>query len=173
MTELRFISFPPTSITSPPQVISSEMTLSGPYGDQHYDGEARAVVIAGGPGVGPAVAIAERAIDEDAEAAVVYRDDDAAHADRSVEDAPGLILLDLKLPKVSGHEVLRALKSDERTRHIPVVVLSSSGERSDVERCYALGANSYVVKPVDFDAFTNTVQRIGTYWLQMNETYGA
>ncbi|MCS3698700.1 response regulator [Salinibacter ruber] len=97
----------------------------------------------------------------------------AAHADRSVEDAPGLILLDLKLPKVSGHEVLRALKSDERTRHIPVVVLSSSGERSDVERCYALGANSYVVKPVDFDAFTNTVQRIGTYWLQMNETYGA
>jgi len=97
----------------------------------------------------------------------------AAHADRSVADAPGLILLDLKLPKVSGHEVLRALKSDERTRHIPVVVLSSSGERSDVERCYALGANSYVVKPVDFDAFTNTVQRIGTYWLQMNETCGA
>ncbi len=97
----------------------------------------------------------------------------ATHADRSVEDAPGLILLDLKLPKVSGHEVLRALKSDERTRHIPVVVLSSSGERSDVERCYALGANSYVVKPVDFDAFTNTVQRIGTYWLQMNETCGA
>ena len=60
----------------------TEMTLTGPFGDQHYDGEARAVVIAGGPGVGPAVAIAERAIDEDAEAAVVYRDDDAAHADR-------------------------------------------------------------------------------------------
>lgn len=92
-----------------------------------------------------------------------------AYADRSVEEAPGLVLLDLKLPKVSGHEVLRALKSDERTQHIPVVVLSSSGESSDVEQCYALGANSYVVKPVDFGQFTETVQRIGTYWLQMNE----
>ncbi len=95
-----------------------------------------------------------------------------AHADRSVEDALGLILLDLKLPKVSGHEVLRALKSDERTKHIPVVVLSSSDERSDVEQCYALGANSYVVKPVDFTDFTEAVQRIGTYWLEMNEDPG-
>ncbi|WP_103028017.1 response regulator [Salinibacter altiplanensis] len=95
-----------------------------------------------------------------------------AHADRSAEAPPGLILLDLKLPKVSGHEVLRALKSDERTRQVPIVVLSSSGERSDVEQCYALGANSYVVKPVDFNAFTETVQRIGTYWLQTNEGAG-
>jgi two-component system response regulator len=95
-----------------------------------------------------------------------------AYADRSVEETPGVILLDLKLPKVSGHEVLRALKSDERTTHIPVVVLTSSGEASDVERCYALGANSYVVKPVDFDAFTETVQRIGTYWLGTNEKPG-
>lgn len=93
-----------------------------------------------------------------------------AYAGRSVEDAPGLILLDLKLPKVSGHEVLRALKSDDRTRHIPVIVLSSSGENSDVEECYALGVNSYVVKPVDFGQFTETVQQIGTYWLEMNET---
>lgn len=95
-----------------------------------------------------------------------------AYADRSVADAPGLILLDLKLPKVSGHEVLRALKSDNRTRHIPVIVLSSSGENSDVEECYALGVNSYVVKPVDFGQFTETVQQIGTYWLEMNETPG-
>jgi CheY-like chemotaxis protein len=93
-----------------------------------------------------------------------------AHAERSVEDAPGLILLDLKLPKVSGHEVLRTLKSDDRTEHIPVVVLSSSDERSDIDQCYALGVNSYVVKPVDFGQFTETVQRIGTYWLEMNET---
>ena len=93
-----------------------------------------------------------------------------AHAERSVEDAPGLILLDLKLPKVSGHEVLRTLKSDDRTKHIPVVVLSSSDERSDIDQCYALGVNSYVVKPVDFGQFTETVQRIGTYWLEMNET---
>ena len=92
-----------------------------------------------------------------------------AYADRSVEDAPRLILLDLKLPKVSGHEVLRTLKSDERTKHIPIIVLSSSGEDSDVERCYELGVNSYVVKPVDFGHFTETVQRIGTYWLKTNE----
>lgn len=92
-----------------------------------------------------------------------------AYADRDVDDAPGVILLDLKLPKVSGHEVLRALKSDERTKHIPVVVLSSSGESSDVRQCYDLGVNSYVVKPVDFSEFTEVVQRIGRYWLQMNE----
>jgi len=91
------------------------------------------------------------------------------YAARSVTDAPALILLDLKLPKVSGHEVLRALKSDDRTRSVPVVVLSSSKEDSDVERCYELGVNSYVVKPVDFGQFTETVQRIGTYWLETNE----
>ena len=92
-----------------------------------------------------------------------------AYADRSVADAPALILLDLKLPKVGGLEVLRCLKSDERTRSIPVIVLSSSKEDRDVERCYEMGVNSYVVKPVDFDRFTETVQRIGTYWLQTNE----
>jgi CheY-like chemotaxis protein len=92
-----------------------------------------------------------------------------AYADRSVSDAPRLIFLDLKLPKVSGHEVLRTLKSDDRTKHIPVVVLSSSKEDSDVKRCYDLGVNSYVVKPVDFGQFTETVQRIGTYWLETNE----
>jgi CheY-like chemotaxis protein len=94
----------------------------------------------------------------------------ADYADRSVDNAPGLILLDLKLPKVGGHEVLRTLKSDDRTKHIPVVVLSSSKEDSDVERCYELGVNSYVVKPVDFGQFTETVQRIGTYWLETNES---
>ena len=93
----------------------------------------------------------------------------AAYAHRRVTDAPALILLDLKLPKVSGHEVLRALKSDERTKHIPVIVLSSSKEDRDVQRCYELGVNSYVVKPVDFGQFTETVQRIGTYWLDTNE----
>ena len=93
----------------------------------------------------------------------------AAYGDRSVENAPDLILLDLKLPKVSGHEVLRRLKSDDRTKGIPVIVLSSSGEDKDVERCYKLGVNSYVVKPVDFGEFTETVQRIGTYWLETNK----
>ena len=91
------------------------------------------------------------------------------YAHRSSTNGPGLILLDLKLPKVSGHEVLRELKSDERTRQIPVIVLSSSKEDRDVERCYEMGLNSYVVKPVDFGRFTETVQRIGTYWLDTNE----
>jgi CheY-like chemotaxis protein len=93
----------------------------------------------------------------------------AAYAERGVEDVPDLILLDLKLPKVGGHEVLRRLKADERTRRIPVVVLTSSREDGDVDRCYDLGVNSYVVKPVDFDQFTSTVQRIGRYWLTVNE----
>lgn len=91
------------------------------------------------------------------------------YANRRVEDAPTLILLDLKLPKVSGHEVLRTLKTDDRTKHIPVIVLSSSKEDSDVARCYDVGANSYVVKPVDFGQFTETVQCIGTYWLDTNQ----
>lgn len=91
------------------------------------------------------------------------------HAERDVDDAPRLILLDLKLPKVSGIDVLRALKSDKRTRRIPVIVLTSSGEACDVDACYTLGVNSYVVKPVDFAQFTETVQQIGTYWLNTNE----
>ena len=91
------------------------------------------------------------------------------YAQRSISDGPAVILLDLKLPKVSGHEVLRELKSDERTRNIPVIVLSSSKEDRDVEQCYEIGVNSYVVKPVDFGQFTETVQRIGTYWLETNE----
>ncbi|HKL88668.1 MAG TPA: response regulator [Salinibacter sp.] len=91
------------------------------------------------------------------------------YAARSITEAPALILLDLKLPKVNGHEVLQALKSDDRTKPIPVVVLSSSKEDRDVQRCYELGVNSYVVKPVDFGRFTETIQRIGSYWLKTNE----
>lgn len=91
------------------------------------------------------------------------------HADRAPTDAPRLVLLDLKLPAVGGRKVLRILKSDNRTAHIPVVVLSSSTARSDVRQCYALGANSYVVKPVDFGRFTETVQRVGAYWLEVSE----
>ena len=94
----------------------------------------------------------------------------ADYASRNVSNAPNLILLDLKLPKVSGHEVLRTLKSDDRTRAIPVIVLTSSKEDGDVKQCYELGVNSYVVKPVDFGQFTETVQRIGTYWLDTNES---
>ena len=87
----------------------------------------------------------------------------------ALDEPPTLILLDLKLPKVSGIEVLNALKSTPGTRDIPVVVLTSSREVCDIEDAYTLGANSYVVKPVDFVEFRETVQRIGTYWLQTNE----
>lgn len=87
----------------------------------------------------------------------------------TLDEPPKLILLDLKLPKISGIEVLKALKSNERTKNIPVVVLTSSREVCDVEQAYALGANSYVVKPVDFLDFQETVQHVGTYWLQTNE----
>jgi two-component system, response regulator len=83
---------------------------------------------------------------------------------------PKLILLDLKLPKISGLEVLKRLKSDERTRHIPVVVLTSSSELSDRSESYLLGANSYIVKPLNADQFSQFASDIIFYWLKMNKT---
>jgi len=82
---------------------------------------------------------------------------------------PKLVLLDLKLPKVEGQQVLRRIKGDPRTRVIPVVVLTSSREDGDVSGAYAAGANSYVVKPVDFDKFTATIQQLALFWLRLNE----
>jgi len=82
---------------------------------------------------------------------------------------PAFVLLDLKLPKVSGHEVLARIRRETRTRLLPVVVLTSSREREDLERSYALGANSYVRKPVDFDAFMSAARQLGSYWLEVNE----
>src|SRR5262245_51563869 len=82
---------------------------------------------------------------------------------------PKVVLLDLKLPKVSGLEVLQAIRADERTRALPVVVLTSSREEPDVQRCYELGVNSYIVKPVDFDAFVKAVAEVGLYWLLLNQ----
>ena len=76
--------------------------------------------------------------------------------------------MDLKLPKIDGLEVLRRLKQDSRTKAIPVVVLTSSREEPDIERAYALGANSYIVKPVDFEAFARAVSDVGLYWLLLN-----
>jgi CheY-like chemotaxis protein len=81
-----------------------------------------------------------------------------------------VILLDLKLPKVSGLEVLQKLKNDERTKSIPVVVLTSSSEDRDIQECYELGVNSYVVKPVEFDSFAKTVADLGFYWLLVNKS---
>lgn len=81
---------------------------------------------------------------------------------------PRLVLLDLKMPKVGGIEVLKAIKSDERTRRIPVVVMTSSDEESDVAKTYDLGVNSYVVKPLDFNAFADVTRQAGYYWLAIN-----
>jgi two-component system response regulator len=91
-----------------------------------------------------------------------------AHANRSHIQLPKVILLDLKLPKISGLEVLRRLKEDPRTRTIPIVVLTSSQEDRDLVESYNLGVNSYIVKPVDFDQFTECVKNIGMYWLLSN-----
>ena len=91
------------------------------------------------------------------------------HADRSFDRPPRLVLLDLKLPKIDGMEVLRRLKADPRTRSIPVVILTSSKEERDLVKGYGLGANSYIQKPVDFDQFRETVKTAGLYWLLINQ----
>ena len=91
------------------------------------------------------------------------------YADRDRKDVPGLILLDLKLPKVDGLEVLRRLRANGRTKLLPVVVLTSSTEEEDVVKGYSLGANSYVRKPVDFNQFVEAVRQLGLYWLIINQ----
>lgn len=90
------------------------------------------------------------------------------YASRNMDNHPRLILLDLKMPKINGIEVLRKIKSDTRTNTIPVVVFTSSNEDPDVEECYLLGVNSYIVKPVDFDQLMKAVNEIGLYWLILN-----
>jgi two-component system, response regulator len=91
------------------------------------------------------------------------------HAGRDASLVPRLILLDLNLPKISGLEVLGRLRSDERTRLLPVVILSSSGEQRDMLEGYGLGANSYVRKPVNFEQFVRAVEQLKLYWLVLNE----
>jgi two-component system response regulator len=90
-------------------------------------------------------------------------------AGRDVLDVPHLVLLDLKLPKVSGIEVLRRIRGDPRTRSIPVVAMTSSREERDIAETYKLGINSYIVKPVDFDQFGKVVEQLGYYWLLLNQ----
>ncbi|MBI5303925.1 MAG: response regulator [Chloroflexi bacterium] len=92
------------------------------------------------------------------------------YPERTVTNGPKVVLLDLKLPKVNGLEVLRAIKADERTRMTPVVIVTSSSEDPDIKAAYELGANSYVVKPVDFDVFLDAMSTLGFYWLLVNQS---
>ncbi|HEY7188194.1 MAG TPA: response regulator [Vicinamibacterales bacterium] len=91
------------------------------------------------------------------------------HAERNPDDLPDLVLLDIKLPRVDGLQVLERLRGNPRTRLVPVVVLTSSIEPRDLLTCYTLGANSYVRKPIDFQQFSGALQQIGSYWLQTNQ----
>lgn len=90
-------------------------------------------------------------------------------ADRSFNNAPSLVLLDLKLPKIDGLEVLRAVKSDNRTRAIPVVVMTSSKQQRDLVESYQLGVNSYIQKPINFGEFQEVIRQLGYYWLAVNQ----
>jgi len=91
------------------------------------------------------------------------------YAHRDISNPPRVVLLDLKLPKVDGLEVLRVLKQDDRTRSIPVVIVTSSREDPDIRAAYGLGVNSYVVKPVDFESFADAMSKLGLYWLLVNQ----
>jgi two-component system response regulator len=94
-----------------------------------------------------------------------------AYAHRKINEPPKVVLLDLKLPKVDGLEVLEQIKADSRTRTIPVVVLTSSQEERDIVESYQLGVNSYIVKPVDFEQFIDVVRQLGLYWMLLNISY--
>ena len=91
------------------------------------------------------------------------------YSHRNIEDKPKVILLDLKMPKVNGLEVLQKIRADERTKTIPIVVLTSSKEDPDIKKCYDLGVNSYVVKPVEFDEFQKAISNLGLYWMIVNQ----
>ena len=110
------------------------------------------------------------AVVRDGQEALEYLFATGSYSKRCSEDLPVIILLDLKLPKLDGHEVLRVIREDERTRLIPVIILTTSIEEEDIIRSYALGANSYIRKPVDFTEFVEAVRTLGTYWLLLNES---
>lgn len=105
----------------------------------------------------------------DGEEALEFIFCEGPYSNRKIEDKPKVILLDLKLPKIDGLEVLERIKNDERTKDIPVVVLTSSREQKDVIESYQLGVNSYIVKPVSFDQFIESVRNLGMYWLLLNQ----
>ena len=105
----------------------------------------------------------------DGEEALQFIFCEGPHAERKIEDGPRVVLLDLKLPKVDGLEVLQRIEGDPRTKAIPIVVLTSSREQRDVVESYQLGVNSYIVKPVDFEQFAVAAQQLGLYWMLLNQ----
>ncbi len=112
----------------------------------------------------------EVVVAEDGVEALDYLFGTGAHVGRDTRDMPQVILLDLKLPKIDGFEVLQRIREDERTKLLPVVVLTTSSEQKDMLASYRLNANSYVRKPVDFNHFSEAVRQLGLYWLLLNET---
>lgn len=106
----------------------------------------------------------------DGAAALEFLFQHGAYASRQGAPPPRVILLDLKMPKVNGLEVLRAIKASDATKSIPVVVLTSSKEDRDLKEAYALGVNSYIVKPVEFDKFVKAIETLGLYWIMLNES---
>lgn len=106
---------------------------------------------------------------EDGQEALDYLFGTGAHAGRNMDEMPMVILLDLKLPRIDGLEVLRRLRADSRTRRIPVVILTSSSEERDIAAGYDLGTNSYIRKPVDFHQFADVIKQLGMYWLVTNQ----
>ena len=107
---------------------------------------------------------------KDGQEALDYLFGSGIHAGRNVKNLPQVILLDLKLPKVDGLEVLRKIRASDETRLLPVVVLTSSREEMDIINSYQLGANSYIRKPVDFEQFSQAIKQLGLYWLVFNES---
>jgi two-component system response regulator len=106
---------------------------------------------------------------EDGQEALDYLWATGAYTGRDASDLPALVLLDLKLPKLHGLEVLRRLRADARTRRVPVVILTTSREEQDIGTGYDLGGNSYITKPVDFKQFAGAIEQLGLYWLVLNE----
>lgn len=106
---------------------------------------------------------------KDGEQALNFIFAEGEYADRSPEEKPRVVVLDINMPRVSGIEVLQRLKADERTKYIPVVILTSSKEDPDIKTCYSLGVNSYVVKPVEFEEFVKAISTLGLFWMIVNQ----
>lgn len=111
----------------------------------------------------------ELVVAEDGQEALDYLFGRGAFSDRNVKDLPAVVLLDLKLPRLDGHEVLQQIRAEPATRRLPVVILTTSREEQDIAQSYDLGANSYIRKPVDFEQFLEAVSHLGLYWLVINE----